>query len=481
MKKYELVMGLEVHIELATESKLFCSCSAKFGADANENVCPACSGMPGMLPVANKRAIELGMIAAMVTNSEITRTITFDKKNYFYPDLSTGYQTTQWFAPICRNGYVDIDTSKGKKRITLKQIHIEEDAGKLVHDFRTDTSLVDYNRASVPLNEIVSNPDFRTAEEVILYLEKLRSMLSFAGVSDCRMQEGSMRCDVNISVREEGSDILGVRSEIKNMNSLKAIEKAIEYEYNRHVEALETGCEELVQETRRWDDNKGETYAMRSKEDAQDYRYFPYADIMPIVISDEWIAEVKATIPELAEDKKIRLLEMGLSDYDASIICVNKCLSIIFDEAYAYTAKPKAIANWLIVDLLSVAKELSVATDEITLNGESLGKIIDMVDDGAINRPAAKKVFAEVFKNDVDPAKFIEENGLGMVSDTGLIAKTISEILAENVPSIEQYKAGNEKKVIGFFVGKIMKATQGKADPKLINEELAKQLEAYTL
>ena len=473
--KYELVMGLEVHVELATQSKLFCSCSAKFGAQANENVCPACAGMPGMLPVANKRAIELGMIASILTNSEITRKITFDKKNYFYPDLSTGYQVTQWFAPICRNGYVDIKTSKGKKRIGLKQIHIEEDAGKLVHDYRTDTSLVDYNRAGVPLNEIVSMPDFRSAEEVIAYLEKLRSMLSFAGVSDCRMQEGSMRCDVNISVREMGSDMLGTRVEIKNMNSLKAIERAIEYEYSRQCEALETGCETLRQETRRWDDSKGETYAMRSKEDAAEYRYFPYADIMPIVISDEWIAQVRASIPELAQEKKARLMAMGLPEYDCDIICGNKALSEIFDEAYSHTKKPKAIANWLIVDLLAMAKDEGVASDELRLNAGSLAALISLVDEGVVNRGVAKAVLLEVFKNDVDPAAYIREKGLGMVSDKGRIVEIIRETLEENPKSVMEYKEGNGK-VIPFFVGRIMKKMQGKADPRIVNEELRRQL-----
>lgn len=478
--KYELVMGLEVHVELATQSKLFCSCSAKFGADPNENVCPACSGMPGMLPVANKRAIELGMIASILTNSEITRTITFDKKNYFYPDLSTGYQVTQWFAPICRNGYVDIETSKGEKRITLKQIHIEEDAGKLVHDYRTDTSLVDYNRASVPLNEIVSNPDFRSAEEVIAYLEKLRSILSFAGVSDCRMQEGSMRCDVNISVREMGSDVFGTRVEIKNMNSLKAIERAIEYEYGRHCEILETGCGEIVQETRRWDDNKGETYSMRSKEDAAEYRYFPYADVMPIVISDEWIEEVRKTIPELAHEKKARLLEMGLPETDCGIICGNKSLSNIFDEAYETTKKPKAIANWLIADFLAMAKEAGMPGDDLKLNGKSLGTLIDLVDKNVINRSVGKKVLLEVFKNDVNPDAYIKEKGLGMVTDTGAIAGIVAETLKENLKSVEEYKGGNAK-VIPFFVGRIMKKTQGKADPKIVNQELKKQLDEFEI
>jgi len=311
--KYEVIMGLEVHVELATESKLFCSCSAKFGADANENVCPACSGMPGMPAVTNKNAVDLAIAAALVTNSEITPVMTFDKKNYFYPDLPTGYQITQLFAPICTNGWVEIETEAGAKRITLKQIHIEEDAGKLLHDARARSSLVDFNRASVPLVEVVSNPDFRSAEEVNAYLEKLRSLLSFAGVSDCKMQEGSMRCDVNISVRESGSDVLGTRTEIKNMNSLKAIMAAISYESRRHIDILETGVGTLIQETRGWNDDIGETFSMREKEEAADYRYFPNPEILPIVIDSAWIEQVRAALPEPANKKYLRLTsELGL-------------------------------------------------------------------------------------------------------------------------------------------------------------------------
>ena len=345
--KYEVVIGLEVHVELATESKLFCSCSAKFGADANENVCPACAGMPGMPAVTNKKAVELGIAAAIVTNSEITRTMTFDKKNYFYPDLPAGYQITQWFAPICRNGWVEIETGEGSRKITLKQIHIEEDAGKLVHDSRTNTSLVDFNRTSVPLVEIVSNPDFRTAEEVVAYLEKLRSLLSFAGVSDCKMQEGSMRCDVNLSAREYGTTALGTRTEIKNMNSLKAIARAISYESQRHIDALETGCETLVQETRRWDDAAGETFAMREKENAADYRYFPNPELMPVFIGDEWIADVRDHLPESASAKFSRMTgSLELSEYDSKIITGSRNLAFIFDRSEERRVGKECRSRW---------------------------------------------------------------------------------------------------------------------------------------
>ena len=399
MKQYEVVMGLEVHAELATESKLFCACSAKFGAEANENVCPACAGMPGMPAVTNKKAVELGIAAAIVTNSEIAKTMTFDKKNYFYPDLPAGYQVTQYFAPICRNGWVEIETEAEKKKITLKQIHIEEDAGKLVHDSRTGATLVDFNRTSVPLVEIVSNPDFRSSEEVIAYLEKLRSLLGFANVSDCKMQEGSMRCDVNISVREAGSDKLGTRTEIKNMNSLKAIARAIAYESQRHIDALETGSEVLVQETRGWNDNKGETFSMREKENATDYRYFPNPELMPVSISDEWINAVRADLPEPASEKFDRLTgKLGLSEYDSRIITGSKNLSDIFDETAKHFNKPKEVANWIIVELLSIATGDNKGEDDIAIDCKKFAKLMELVDNKTINRNVGKKLLVNVLE-----------------------------------------------------------------------------------
>ena len=476
--KYEVVMGLEVHVELATESKLFCACSAKFGANANENVCPACAGMPGMPAVTNKKAVELGIAAALVTNSEITRTMTFDKKNYFYPDLPTGYQITQLFAPICTNGWVEIETETGMRKITLKQIHVEEDAGKLVHDSRTESSLVDFNRTSVPLVEVVSNPDFRTADEVVAYLEKLRSLLSFAGVSDCKMEEGSMRCDVNISVRETGTKTLGVRTEMKNMNSLKSIARVIEYESNRHIEALETGCEKLIQETRRWDDDKGETFAMREKENATDYRYFPNPELAPVFISDEWIESVRKNLPENAYDKFDRMTgQLGLSAYDSKIITGSRNLSFMFDEISKSFHKHKDIVNWLCVDLLSVAKGKGKSEDNIDIDCEAFSKIICMVDEQTINRSVGKKLLIHLFEeDDFDPEAYVEENKLGMVTDTGFLENIIKEVISENEKSVLEYKGGN-KKVVGFFVGKIMQKSEGKADPKSVNQILGKILD----
>ena len=470
--KYEVVMGLEVHVELMTETKLFCSCSAKFGADANENVCPACSGMPGMPAVTNKRAVELGIAAALVTNSEVASVMTFDKKNYFYPDLPTGFQITQLYAPICTNGWVEIETDSGKKKITLKQIHIEEDAGKLIHNPRARMTMVDFNRASVPLVEIVSNPDFRTAEEVVAYLEKLRSLLSFAGISDCKMQEGSMRCDVNISVREAGSDVLGTRTEIKNMNSLKAIARAIEYEARRQIDALETGSETLVQETRRWDDDKGETFAMREKEEAADYRYFPNPEIMPIHVDEAWVQKVRDALPEPAEAKLERLTQtFGLPEADAKIITGTRSLALIFDETQKLYDKPKEIANWIIVELLSIAKSAGHIDDDIVIDCEKFAKVMKLVDGNTINRATGKKLFAKVYNENIDPETYVAENALGQVSDTGLLESVIREVIAENEKSVNEYRGGSEK-VFGFFVGQVMKKTGGKADPRAVNELL---------
>ena len=477
--KYEVVMGLEVHVELSTESKMFCACSAKFGADANENVCPACAGMPGMPAVLNRKAVELGIAAALLTNSEITPVMTFDKKSYFYPDLPAGYQITQWFAPICKNGWVGIDTDGGtKKRITLKQIHLEEDAGKLVHDPLTHSSLIDFNRTSVPLVEIVSNPDFRTAAEVIAYLEKLRSLLSFAGVSDCKMQEGSMRCDVNISVREVGSSALGTRTEIKNMNSLKAIARAIEYESQRHINALETGSETLIQETRRWDDDSGETLPMRGKETAADYRYFPNPELMPVHIDDRWIESVRAALPETAQAKFGRMTgELGLPEYDSSLLTGSRNLSRIFDETLKHFEKPKEVSNWIIGDLLGISKAAGVGDEDIAIDCEKFARLLTLVDAKTINRATGKKLLVMVLEDGIDPEVYVKEHGLGMVADAGLLDAAIREVLEENEKSVSDYRSGKEK-AFGFLVGQVMRKMAGKADPGAVNEMLKKELRA---
>lgn len=477
--RYELVMGLETHVELSTNSKLFCSCSAQFGAAANEHVCPACAGMPGLLPVANRKAIELGIAASLLTNSEITREITFDKKSYFYPDLPTGYQTTQWFSPICRNGWVEIETENGIKKIGLKQIHIEEDAGKLVHDERTDTSLIDYNRAGVPLCEIVSNPDFRTADEVIAYLEKLRSLLSFAGVSDCKMQEGSMRCDVNISVRPAGSDTLGVRTEIKNMNSLSAIARAIAYEYERHTEALETGCETLVQETRRWDDGKGMTFPMREKENATDYRYFPHPDIVPVVIDEDWIDTVRQSLPEPAHQKYERYINRyALSEADARFLTGYKSLCDILESVCTHYPNVLEISTWITGELMALCKASGISEENVTVDERHFARLLHLLDEKAINRGTAKKIFAAIVKENADPDQYIEQHNLGLLSDESQITDAISQILVQNPKAVSEYQAGSEK-VLGFLMGQVMRATGGKADPGrvsvLLRDALSRQ------
>jgi len=474
--KYETVIGLEVHVELATESKLFCSCSVKFGAGANENVCPACAGMPGMPAVLNKKAVELAIAAAILTNSRITPVMTFDKKNYFYPDLPAGYQITQWFAPICKSGWVEIETANGAKRITLKQIHIEEDAGKLVHDPYTRASLVDFNRTSVPLVEVVSNPDFRNSDEVIAYLDKVRSLFSFAGISDCKMQEGSMRCDINISVREAGSDVLGTRTEMKNMNSFKSIVRAIEYESRRHIEALETGNETLVQETRRWDDDRGESFAMREKETAADYRYFPNPELMPVHISEDWIRSVRDSLPEPASERFKRMTAvLGLPEADCVIITGSLNLSKIFDATLKYYDKPKEVSNWIIGELLSIAKTAGTPDDEIMIDCEKLAKVIRLTDNKTVNRNMGKKILIKVFEENIDPEAYISENALGMVSDGELLQRMINEVLAEDAKSVSEYRKGSQK-VFGFLVGQVMRKAAGKADPRSVNELLMKAL-----
>ena len=471
--KYETVIGLEVHVELATESKIFCSCSAKFGAEPNEHVCPACCGMPGMLPIVNRHAVDLGMTAGMMLKCHINRETTFDKKSYYYPDLPAAYQTTQWFAPIAVNGTVEIETSKGKKSVRIKQIHMEEDAGKLVHDILPDTTHVDFNRTSVPLCEIVSQPDLSSAEEVIAYLERLHSLLRFAKVSDCRWEQGSMRCDVNLSVRPEGSTKLGVRTEMKNMNSLAAIERAIEYETARHIDALENGTEVLVQETRRWDDIKGKSYSMRTKETAGDYRYFPDPNVMPIVIDDEWYNTIEASLPEFPEVKRARYTqELGLSEYDADQLTASRALCDCFEEASTATGKPKDVANWLLSDVMSNLNARHMTSDELTLSGKALAELITLVADGKVSRPNGKKILAAMFDDaTVTPAAYAEANGMIVSNDTGLLEKVVREVVLADPKSVADYKGGREKVLMAFF-GRCMKELRGNCDPQTLQKAL---------
>ncbi len=468
MRNYETVIGLEVHIELATESKIFCSCSAKFGGEQNEHVCPACCGMPGMLPIVNKKAVDLGMTAGMMLGCHINRVTTFDKKSYYYPDLPCSYQTTQWFAPICVNGTVTIDTPNGPKDIRIKQIHMEEDAGKLVHDEWTDTSLVDFNRTSVPLIEIVSQPDLSGAEEVVAYLERLRSLLRFANVSGCRMEQGSMRCDVNLSVRPVGSTKLGVRTEMKNMNSLSAIVRAIEYETARHIDALESNPEELVQETRRWDDIKGKSYAMRNKETAGDYRYFPDPNIMPIVIDDEWYDRIKASLPEFPECKKERYIsQLGLTEYDADQLIQSRALCDCFEEAYTQCGMAKEVANWIISDCMKILNKKQMNVDALNISGKALGQLVSLVADGKVGSANAKKILAAMFEEPIDPVAYAEENGLIISNDTDNIKTVVKAVVAADPKSVADFKSGKEKALMALF-GKCMRELKGNCDPQVL-------------
>ena len=474
-KQYETVIGLEVHVELATKTKIFCSCSTEFGGAPNTHTCPVCTGMPGSLPVLNKQVVEYAAAIGLATNCEITKVCKFDRKNYFYPDNPQNYQISQLYLPIARNGYVEIEVGDMKKKVRIHEMHMEEDAGKLVHDEWDDTSLVDYNRSGVPLVEIVSEPDMRSADEVIAYLEKLRMIIQYLGASDCKLQEGSMRADVNLSVREVGSEKFGTRTEMKNLNSFKAIARAIEGERPRQIDLLEAG-RSVVQETRRWDDNKESSHAMRSKEDAQDYRYFPEPDLVPIVISDEWIAEIRARQPELRTEKLERYKkEFDIPQYDAEIITGTKKLADIFEATTAICKKPKKVSNWLMVETLRLLKEHDMEAEDIRFSPENLAKLIELADAGTINSSVAKEVFEKIFTEDVDPEQYVEEKGLKTVNDTGALQAVVEKIIADNPQAAADYRGGKEK-ALGALVGQTMKAMKGKANPGMVNQMLRELL-----
>ena len=474
-KVYETVIGLEVHVELASKTKIFCGCSTAFGGAPNTHTCPVCTGMPGSLPVLNKQVVEYAIAVGLATNCSITKYCKFDRKNYFYPDNPQNYQISQLYLPICRNGGVEIETASGKKTIGIHEIHMEEDAGKLVHDEWEDCSIVDYNRSGVPLIEIVSEPDMRSAEEVIAYLEKLRLIIQYLGASDCKLNEGSMRADVNLSVREMGAPEFGTRTEMKNLNSFKAIARAIEGERARQIELIEEG-KKVVQETRRWDDNKEYSYAMRSKEDAQDYRYFPEPDLVPIVISDEWIVQIKARQPELRTEKLERYKkEFGLPDYDAEIITGHKKFADLFEATTEICKKPKKVSNWIMGEIIRLLKENEMDPEDIKFSPVNLAKVIELADSGAINSTVAKEVFEEVFKNDIDPDKYVEEKGLKTVNDAGELRTVVEQVIKDNPQSVEDYRNGKEK-AIGFLVGQTMKAMKGKANPGMVNQILKELL-----
>ena len=470
-KQYETVIGLEVHVELATKTKIFCGCSTAFGGAPNTHTCPVCTGMPGSLPVLNKQVVEYAMAVGLATNCKINQYCKFDRKNYFYPDNPQNYQISQLYLPICHDGGIEIETAAGKKVVGIHEIHMEEDAGKLVHDEWEDCSLVDYNRSGVPLIEIVSEPDMRNAEEVIAYLDKLRLIIQYLGASDCKLQEGSMRADVNLSVREMGAEKFGTRTEMKNLNSFKAIARAIDGERARQIELLEEG-KQVIQETRRWDDNKEYSYPMRSKEDAHDYRYFPDPDLVPVVISDEWLQAVKDRQPELRTEKLERYKkEFDIPEYDAGILTESKRMADIFEETTALCGKPKKVSNWLMGETFRLLKEENKEPEDIGFSPAYLAKLIEMTEAGTINQTVAKEVFEKIFRDNIDPEKYVEEHGLKSVNDEGELRTVVESVIAANPQSVADYKGGKEK-ALGFLVGQTMKLMKGKANPGAVNKLL---------
>ncbi len=469
MKQYETVIGLEVHVELATKTKIFCGCSTQFGGAPNTHTCPVCTGMPGSLPVLNRKVVEYAMAVGLATSCTITQYCKFDRKNYFYPDNPQNYQISQLYLPICRNGGIEIETAAGKKIIGIHEIHMEEDAGKLIHDEWDDCSLVDYNRSGVPLIEIVSEPDMRSSEEVIAYLEKLRLIIQYLGASDCKLQEGSMRADVNLSIREVGALQYGTRTEMKNLNSFKAIARAIEGERERQIELLEEG-KEITQETRRWDDNKEASYAMRSKEDAQDYRYFPEPDLVPIQISDEWIKQIKEHQPELRDEKILRYKkDFEIPDYDISIITGSKQLADLFEETVTIYNNPKKVSNWIMVETMRLLKEHEMEPEKLRFSAQNFAKLIALVEEKKITGTVGKEVFEKVFAENIDPEKYVEEHSLGTISDEGALREIVARVIRENPQSLADYKSGKTK-AMGYLVGQTMKEMKGKANPTMVNQ-----------
>ena len=474
--KYEIVMGLETHVELSTKSKIFCSCGGHSEADQpNDCVCPACCGMPGMLPVTNKYAVELAVRAGLMLNCKINQYATFDKKSYYYPDLPCSYQITQWFHPICTDGFVEVASQGGVRRIGIKQIHMEEDAGKLVHDDWADVTYVDFNRTSVPLIEIVSRPDFRSAEEVLNYLEKLKSMLRFGGISEC--EEGAMRCDVNISIRPECTTELGVRSEIKNMSSLTAIERAIKFEVARHIDALERHTETLVQETRRWDDVKNRTFSMRNKETAADYRYFPDPNLMPVVVDDAWLARIKDNMPATIEEKSAEYSEMGLSEQDIASFVSERKLCDLFDAVVSSGCKPVDTAAWILTDCAGILRRSGKVIGALDIAPAELSYIIKLVDDGKMNRGMGKKVLSAVIEKGVSAEQYVKEGGLDAKVDESQIAETVKKVVESDTKAVSDYLGGKTKAMQALF-GSCMKELRGKGDPSAIREILLKELES---
>lgn len=479
--KYEAVIGLEVHTELQTKTKIFCSCRTSFGADPNTNVCPVCLGLPGVLPVLNKKVLEYAVRAGLALNCEISRFSKFDRKNYYYPDLPKNFQTSQFDLPICEHGYLDVEVEGEKRRIRITRAHMEEDAGKLVHHGTSitdsDYSLVDYNRTGTPLLEIVSEPDMRSAKEAVAYMEKMRAILQYVGISDCRMEEGSLRCDANVSVRPVGQKELGTKTEIKNINSFKGVERAIEYEAMRQAELLEDGGK-VVQETRTWDEKEGVTKSMRTKEEANDYRYFPEPDLVPFTVSDEYIENIRKSLPELPDARKERYMkEFGLSSEDAVFMTNDKATADYFEAAVAAGADPKACVNWLMGEFASQLSTDGIEITKAPVSAENLAALLKLISKGTISGKIAKKVFATMWKEGGNPEEIVKAQGLVQISDTAELSKLVDEVVGKNPKAVEDFKAG-KKKAVGALVGQIMKATKGKANPRVINELLNKKLQS---
>lgn len=473
--KYETVIGLEVHVELHTKTKIFCGCSTEFGAPPNTHTCPVCLGHPGVLPVLNRQAVDYAMKAAMALNCEIGDVSKFDRKNYFYPDSPKAYQISQYDQPIGLNGYIDIEVDGKTKRIGITRLHLEEDAGKLTHVDGGYASLVDFNRVGTPLVEIVSEPDISSPEEARAYLEKLRAIMLYCEVSDVKMEEGSMRCDANISLRPQGQKEFGTRAELKNMNSFRGVVRGLEYEQLRQAEILDEGGE-VVQETRRWDETQGKTFSMRGKEEAHDYRYFPDPDLVTLHIDQAWKDRIRASIPELPDARKARYAsEYGLPEYDAGVITSSKALADLFESSLAYTKDAKAVANWIMGDLLGYLNSNSLELSDVKLTGQGLGEMIGLLEKGTISSKIAKTVFKEMLQSGKLPQQIVEEQGLVQISDEGAILAIVQEVVANNPASVEDYKAGKEK-AIGFLVGQVMKQSKGKANPGVVNKLLVEVL-----
>lgn len=473
--KYETVVGLEVHVELHTKSKIFCGCSTSFGAPPNTHTCPICLGHPGVLPVLNRQALEYAMKAAMALNCEIADISKFDRKNYFYPDSPKAYQISQFDKPVGENGWIDIEVNGQTKRIGITRLHLEEDAGKLTHVDGGFASLVDFNRVGTPLVEIVSEPDLRSPEEAKAYLEKLKAIMLYCEVSDVKMEEGSLRCDANVSLRPYDQEQFGTRAELKNMNSFRGVQRGLEYEQMRQADVLDSGAK-VVQETRRWDESQGKTFSMRSKEEAHDYRYFPDPDLVQIHIDAEWKSRVRASIPELPDARKARYTaEFGLSSYDAEVITSSKKLADFFEESLQFTKDSKSVANWIMGDMLGYLNAGGLELDDIKLTGQGLGEMIGLMEKGTISSKIAKTVFKEMLESGKRPQQIVEEQGLVQISDEGAIAEVVNRIVSSNPQSVEDFKAGKEK-AIGFLVGQVMKETKGKANPALVNKLLLERL-----